>query len=96
MMPHPAYWSCTKEWFTFRGARQKRSTSCSPLHGEKPGRDGHSWWPYARGNHACLRGDDCAAEMFFSLRYYLFILLLFRLKTWYYTTFRAAKLHISF
>ena len=69
MMPHPAYWSCTKEWFTFRGARQKRSTSCGPLHGEKPGRDGHSWWPYARGNHACFRGVDCAAEMFFSLLY---------------------------
>ena len=29
----------------------------------------YSLWPCARGNHACLRGDDCAAEMFFSLLY---------------------------
>ena len=84
------------ERLTFRDSRQIRSTSCGPLHGEKPGRDGHSLWPCARGNHACSRGDDCAAEMFFSLLYYLFILLLFRLKIWYYTTFRAAKLHKSF
>jgi hypothetical protein len=27
--------------------------------------------PYAHGNHACSRDDDCEAEMFFS--FFLFI-----------------------
>ena len=30
------------ERLTFRDSRQIRSTSCGPLHGEKPGRGGHS------------------------------------------------------
>ena len=59
--------------FTFRDARQIRLTSCGPLHGEKPVRDDHSLLPCAHGNHACSRGDDCAAEMFFSLFYRYFI-----------------------
>ena len=59
--------------FTFRGARQTRLTSYVPLRGEKPVRDDHSLLPCARGSHACLRGDDCAAEMFFSLFYPYFI-----------------------
>ena len=56
---------------TFRGARQKQLTSCGHEHGEKPIRDDHSLLPYAHGNHACLRDDDCEAEMFFS--FFLFI-----------------------
>ena len=54
-----------------RGARQKRLTFCDHEHGEKPIRDDHSLLPYAHGNHACSRDDDCEAEMFFS--FFLFI-----------------------
>ena len=60
---------------TFRDARQKPLTSCDLLRGEKPIRDGHSSLPCAHGNHACSRGGDCVAEMFFSL-FFIFILLL--------------------
>ena len=56
---------------TFRGARQKQLTSYGHEHGEKPIRDDHSLLPYAHGNHACSRDDDCEAEMFFS--FFLFI-----------------------
>jgi hypothetical protein len=58
---------------TFRDARQKPLTSCGPWHGVKPVRGGHSWLPCAHGNHACSRGDDCAAEMFFSLSFMYYI-----------------------
>ena len=58
---------------TFRDARQIQLTSYGPWRGEKPVRDDHSLLPCARGSHACLRGDDCAAEMFFSLFYLYFI-----------------------
>ena len=61
---------------SFRDARQKQSTSYDPSHGEKPIRDDHSLMPYARGNPACSRGDDCVAEMFFSL-FFIYLLLLF-------------------
>ena len=44
--------------------------------GEKPVRDDHSLLPCAHGNHACSRGDDCAAEMFFSLFYLIFIIVI--------------------
>jgi hypothetical protein len=57
---------------TFRDFRVIQSTSCGHEHGEKPIRDDHSLLPYARGNHACLRDDDCEAEMFFSFSNYLF------------------------
>jgi hypothetical protein len=66
--------SSTDESFlgiTFRGARQIQLTSYGHEHGEKPIRDDHSLLPYAHGNHACLRDDDCEAEMFFS--FFLFI-----------------------
>ena len=36
----------------------------------------YSLLPCAHGNHACLRGDDCAAEMFFSLFYLIFIVVI--------------------
>ena len=72
----------------FRGARQIRLTSCGPLRGVKPGRDDHSSWPCARGNHACSRGGDCAAEMFSSLLYSIYSFDILR--------FWAAKLHKSF
>ena len=36
----------------------------------------HSLLPCAHGNHACSRGDDCAAEMFFSLFYLIFIIVI--------------------
>ena len=62
---------------TFRDARQIRLASYGPWRGEKPVRDDHSLLPCARGSHACSRGDDCAAEMFFSLFYLYFILLKF-------------------
>ncbi len=58
---------------TYRDARRKRSTSCGPLHGVRPIRGDRSWWPCARGNHACSRGGDCAVEMFFSLFYSVII-----------------------
>ncbi len=61
---------------TFRDARQKRSTSCDPLHGEKPVHDDHSSMPYAHGNRACSRDGDCAVEMFFSLFYYLIFVII--------------------
>jgi len=62
-----------KTEITFRDALKKRSTSYDLLHGEKPIHGDHSLLPYARGNHACSRDDDCEAEMFFSLSYYIFI-----------------------
>ena len=43
---------------------------------KQPVRDDHSLLPYAHGNHACSRGDDCAAEMFFSLFYLIFIIVI--------------------
>ena len=51
---------------TYRGSRQRRSASCGHGRGEKPARDGRSWWPFSRGSHACSHDDDCEAGMFFS------------------------------
>ena len=59
---------------TFRGARQKQLTSYGHEHGEKPIRDDHSLLPYAHGNHACSRDDDCEAEMFFSFFFIIFLI----------------------
>ena len=64
----------THETITFRGSRRILSVSYDPLRGVLPTRDDHSLLPFSRGIHACSRGDDCAAEMFFSL----FFLILFR------------------
>jgi len=30
--------------------------------------------PYAHGNHACSRDDDCEAEMFFSFFFIIFLI----------------------
>ena len=75
----PALLASVSNVLIFRGARQIRLTSCGPLRGVKPGHDGHFWWPCAHGNHACSRGDDCAAEMFSSLLYSIYYRLYFTL-----------------
>jgi len=72
---------------TFHDARQKQSTSYDLSHGEKPERDDHSLLPYAHGSHACSRDGDCVAEMFFSLSYYLFIVIIPRIGLQKYTLF---------
>src|SRR5574344_95971 len=60
----------------FRDAHQILITSYDPWHDEKPILDDRSLLSYARGSHACLHGDDCAAEMFFSLLYLIFIVII--------------------
>jgi len=77
-----------KRRITFRGSRQILSVFYDPWRGVKPKRDGHSLLPCARGNHACSRGGDCGAGMFFSLLYNCFMLL--------FSHFWAAKLLIFF
>ena len=79
-----------------RGARQKRLTFCDHEHGEKPIRGDRSLLPFSHGSHACLHGDDCGAEMFFSSYYFLFNVMCYRLKMWAHHTFWAAKLLIIF
>jgi hypothetical protein len=58
---------------TFRGSRQKQLTSYDLWRDVQPKRGDHSWWPFSRGSRACLRDGDCAAEMFSSLLFLLFI-----------------------
>ena len=61
--------SSTDESFlgiTFRGARQIQLTSYDHDDGEMPIHGGRSLLPFSHGSHACLHGDDCGAEMFFS------------------------------
>ena len=67
-------YSQTNYRIIFRGARQKQLTSYGHEHGEKPIRDDHSLLPYAHGNHACSRDDDCEAEMFFSFFLIIFLI----------------------
>jgi hypothetical protein len=60
-------------FLTFRDARLIQLTSYGPLRGVKPTRGDHSSWPFSHGSRACSRDGDCAAEMFFSLLFSLFI-----------------------
>ena len=64
---------------TFRGARQIQLTSYDHDDGEMPIHGGRSLLPFSHGSHACLHGDDCGAEMFFSSYYFLFNVMCYRL-----------------
>ena len=76
-----------KTEITFRDALKKRSTSYDLLHGEKPIHGDHSLMPYAHGNHACSRDGDCVAEMFFSLLFIFFVVIIPRIGLQKYTLF---------
>ena len=62
-----------------RGARQIQLTSYDHDDGEMPIHGGRSLLPFSHGSHACLHGDDCGAEMFFSSYYFLFNVMCYRL-----------------
>lgn len=62
----------TMKVFTFRGSRQKQSTSCDRVHDGQPIRDDRSSLPFSRGSRACSLFFCCEAEMFFS-SFYVFI-----------------------
>ncbi len=62
----------TMKAFTFRGSRQKQSTSCDRVHDGQPIRDDRSSLPFSRGNRACSHDGGCVAGMFFSFSYRCF------------------------
>ena len=61
---------------TFRDARQKPLTSYDLWRDGWPARGDHSLWPFSHGSRACSRDGDCVAEMFFSLLYTYFIIII--------------------
>lgn len=73
-------WNFPTKRITFRDSRQKQLTSYGRVHDVQTKRDDHSLLPYAHGNHACSRDDDCAVEMFFSSFILFFVVILSLLK----------------
>jgi hypothetical protein len=66
------------------------------LRGAMPVRGDRSSSPFSAGNRACWHVFCCVAEMFFSLSFYDFILLLFSSQVDPETNFWGAKVHINF
>ena len=60
----------------YRGARQKLLISCDPQRDGMPIRDGRLLMPFSRGSRACSLFFCCEAEMFFSLLYICFIVII--------------------
>ena len=65
--------SLKRACLTFRGARQILLTSCGPWHDVMQAHDDRSSTAFSGGNHACLHAFCCAAGMFFSLSYPIFL-----------------------
>jgi hypothetical protein len=69
------YFIFCENGITFRGSRQKQLTSYDLWRDVQPIRGDHSWWPFSHGSRAYLRDGDCAAEMFSSLLFTIYLLL---------------------